>query len=96
MLTWVVYDISKDPTRSKVAKLCKEYGLYRVQKSVFLGQLNRNQVDELGLKSKDMIDLKTDSVYLFPMCEDDFGKVRLLGLGFNRALVNDEIKALIL
>jgi CRISPR-associated protein Cas2 len=96
MLTWVVYDISKNRIRSRVAKLCKEYGLYRVQKSVFLGQMNRNQVDELGLQSKELIDLKTDSVYLFPMCEDDFGKVRLLGLGFSKELVNDEIKALIL
>jgi CRISPR-associated endonuclease Cas2 len=53
MLTWVIYDIVKDKSRTKIAKFCKEYGLYRVQKSCFLGDLNRNEVDELGLKCHD-------------------------------------------
>ena len=39
MLTWVVYDISKDRTRTKIAKRCLDFGLYRVQKSVFLGDI---------------------------------------------------------
>jgi CRISPR-associated protein Cas2 len=96
MLTWAIYDISKDRTRTRIAKFCKGYGLYRVQKSVFLGNLNRNEVDELGLKSKEIMDLETDSLYLFPMCDDDFKKVRLLGQAFDRELVTDELKALIL
>ena len=37
MLTWVLYDIVKDRTRGKAAKACLQSGLYRVQKSVFLG-----------------------------------------------------------
>ena len=37
MLTWVVYDITKDKTRTKVAKRCLDFGLYRVQRSGFLG-----------------------------------------------------------
>jgi crotonobetainyl-CoA:carnitine CoA-transferase CaiB-like acyl-CoA transferase len=35
--TWAIYDISEDKKRSRVAKACKNIGLYRVQKSVFLG-----------------------------------------------------------
>jgi len=96
MLTWVIYDIVKDKTRTRIAKYCREYGLYRVQKSAFLGNLNRNEVDELGLKCKELMDLDTDSLYLFPMCDEDFKKVRLLGEAFNRALVTDQIRALIL
>ena len=42
MLVWVIYDISENRIRSRVAKLCKNYGLFRVQKSAFLGDLNRN------------------------------------------------------
>ncbi|MGB9601063.1 MAG: CRISPR-associated endonuclease Cas2, partial [Myxococcota bacterium] len=53
MLVWVIYDISEDKKRNKVAKFCKEYGLYRVQKSAFLGDINRNQFDELMLKCKE-------------------------------------------
>jgi len=38
MLTWVIYDISDDNIRAHTADVCKKYGLYRVQKSCFLGE----------------------------------------------------------
>ena len=31
-LVWVLYDIQKDKARTKVAKTCKEAGLYRAPK----------------------------------------------------------------
>ena len=40
MLTWVIYDISDDNIRTHSADVCKKYGLYRVQKSCFLGEIN--------------------------------------------------------
>jgi CRISPR-associated protein Cas2 len=91
MLTWVVYDISKDRTRTKVAKRCLDFGLYRVQKSVFLGDLQSNRIDEILLFSREMLDLETDSVYIFPMCRPDFDRVRIVGQGFDRELVADEV-----
>lgn len=91
MLTWVVYDIVATPKRSKIAKACKGYGLYRVQKSVFLGDINHNQIDELALRCEDIMEKEKDSVYIFPMCEDDFKKVRLLGQAFDKNLVSDKI-----
>lgn len=94
MLVWVVYDITKDKPRSRVAKICKDYGLYRVQKSAFLGDMNRNQIDELILKFKELVDTESDSVYIFPMCEDDFKKVKIIGIAFDKELISDELKAL--
>ena len=91
MLTWVVYDISKNKTRRKVAKHCLDFGLYRVQKSVFLGEVPPNRVDEILLFSRDLLDLETDSVYIFPMCREDFDKVHIVGQGFDRPLVADEV-----
>ena len=41
-----------------------------------------------------MIDHDQDSVYVFPMCQDDFKKVELLGQAFDKAMVNDEISSL--
>jgi CRISPR-associated protein Cas2 len=35
------------------------------------------------------IDEDTDSVYLFPFCQEDFRAVRVLGQGFDKKLVND-------
>jgi CRISPR-associated protein Cas2 len=94
MLVWVVYDIVNDRVRTKVAKTCKGYGLYRVQKSAFLGDINRNQIDELVLRCKEITNTEKDSVYIFPMCEDDFKKVKMIGIPFDKDLVADEVKAL--
>ncbi|MCP4346282.1 MAG: CRISPR-associated endonuclease Cas2 [Desulfobacterales bacterium] len=91
MLVWVIYDISNDKVRTRVAKNCKNAGLYRVQKSVFLGDIERNRIDELHIQCEEIIDRETDSVYVFPMCEDDFKKVKTAGNAFDRELVSDEI-----
>jgi CRISPR-associated protein Cas2 len=91
MLTWVIYDISKDRTRTKIAKRCLDFGLYRVQKSVFVGDIEANRVQEIILASTELMDQKTDSVYVFPMCREDFDKVRIVGQGFDRKMVADEI-----
>lgn len=93
MLVWVIYDIVKNKTRSRVAIYCKGYGLYRVQKSVFLGTLNKNEIDELSLQCDNIIDKSEDSVYIFPMCDEDFKKVKLLGQAFDKKMVKDEIIA---
>jgi CRISPR-associated protein Cas2 len=90
-LLWVIYDIADDKTRGRVAKACKGKGLYRVQKSAFLGTLNRNQIDELRIICEDLIDGDVDSLYIFPMCEDDFKKVKLLGQAFDKKLVSAEL-----
>lgn len=96
MLVWVIYDIVDDRKRTRIAKVCKDKGLYRVQKSAFLGTLNKNQIDELKIMCEDIIDKEVDSVYIFPMCDDDFKKVKLLGQAFDKNLVTDEVRALFL
>jgi len=94
-LVWVIYDITKNKIRRKVIKATEEAGLYRVQKSVFLGATNRTQLDEMIMKVKDLIEVETDSVYIFPMCEPDFKKVITAGQAFDKKLVTDEVKALL-
>ncbi len=91
MLTWVVYDIADDRTRTRVSNRCLDFGLSRVQKSVFLGEIDPNRIEEVILFSKDLLDETTDSVYVFPMCREDFEKVRIVGQGFDRETVADEI-----
>jgi len=93
-MVWVIYDIVEDKTRNKVAKVCLKKGLYRVQKSVFLGTLNANQRDSLSLECEVLIDPEVDSVYVFPMDDASFKKVKLLGQAFDKKLVKDEVLAL--
>ena len=91
MLAWVIYDISSDKTRRKVIKVCKNTGLYRVQKSVFLGEIEENDFDELKLIIEDLIDLDNDSVYVFPMSKKGLNQAGLIGQAFDKELVTDEI-----
>ena len=90
MLVWVIYDIADDKRRGGVAKLCKGYGLYRVQKSAFLGDLNRNEADSIALECEERIE-ETDSVFVFPMCDDCYKKIKLIGEGFDKDLISDTI-----
>jgi CRISPR-associated protein Cas2 len=94
MLVWFIYDITDNRTRRDIIKIAKKSGLYRVQKSVFLGNIDRNTMDEAVLQSEEILDTETDSLYVFPMCKQDFQSVILRGQAFDKKLVSDEVKAL--
>lgn len=96
MIAWVLYDIKNDKARTKVAKICKQSGLYRVQFSVFLGTIDRNMKDSLQLQIEELINEDTDSVYIFPMSKNELQETVLLGQAFDKKLVSDEVKALFL
>ncbi len=90
MLVRVIYDISDDRIRGKVAKICKGYGLYRVQKSAFLGDLNRNETESIALECEELIE-EADSVFVFPLCDDCFKKIKLIGMEFDKNLISDKV-----
>ncbi len=94
MIIWVLYDIKNDRNRTKVAKLCKLAGLYRVQFSVFLGTLSSHEKDTLRLQIEDYIDEEIDKVYIFPMNKTELQQTELLGQAFDKDLVSDEVRAL--
>ena len=55
-LVWVIYDIVENKVRTKIVNICKGVGLYRVQKSVFLGDLGSNARDSIILEFESIID----------------------------------------
>ena len=91
LILWVMYDISDDKVRSSISKICLDEGMYRVQKSISLGELDNNIVDELKLRFEDMIDENVDSVYLLPTSKDELNSAGLLGQAFDKELVSDEL-----
>ena len=91
MLVWVMYDIADDKIRRKAIKICKNVGLYRVQKSIFLGDIEENDFDEVKLRLEDTVDLKNDSVYVFTMSKKEWNKAGRIGQAFDKELVTDEI-----
>lgn len=94
MIVWVLYDIENDRARSRVAKFCKQAGLYRVQYSVFLGTLSDNEKDSLELQIEPEINPDKDKVYLFPMSRTELQQTSVLGQGLDKKLVTDQVKAL--
>ncbi len=71
MMCLVVYDIPETPIRTKVADICLDYGLQRIQFSAFLGDLNRNRQEELLLKIRRRIGRHDANVQLFAIGERD-------------------------
>lgn len=99
MNIWVIYDIASgkdgDKRRRKIIKQIELFGLYRVQKSVFFGEIEKNRLDELTIFSEELIDAEKDSVYLFPMCRDDFKDVKIIGKGFDMDFVSGNTETVI-
>lgn len=94
MIVWVMYDIEKDKTRTRAAKICQQSGLYRVQYSVFLGVMEKNEFDSLHLQLEELIDEAKDSIYMFPMSKDELKQTVLLGQAFDKDFVTDEVRSL--
>jgi CRISPR-associated protein Cas2 len=94
MVVWVLYDIENDKNRTKVSKICKQVGLYRVQYSCFVGTLTNNEKDTLTLQLEELINPEIDKVYIFPMNQTELKQTILLGQAFDKKLINDEVRAL--
>jgi len=76
----ISFDITDDRKRYRAVKILLEYG-YRVQKSVFEGFINKERVQECRKKLVSVIDPKTDSVRIYPLCGDCEAKVAIEGCG---------------
>ncbi len=70
--TLLIYDVPDDRLRNRIADLCLDYGLDRIQYSAFLGQLRRTHQEELMMKIKKQIGKKPANVQLVPICEKDW------------------------
>lgn len=89
-----MYDIENDRARTRVAKYCKQAGLYRVQYSVFLGTLDKDRKDTLELQIEEEINEEKDKVYIFVMSKNELQSSVLMGQAFDKKMVTDEVRAL--
>lgn len=67
----VIYDIVEDKLRNKIADICLDYGLQRIQYSAFFGELTHNQKEELFKKVKRLMGEKEGNIQIYPICEKD-------------------------
>jgi len=68
----VVYDISDDSTRTKVADICGDYGLDRIQYSVFQGELQRVHQEELMDRIQKRLSKRPGKISLYQVCARDW------------------------
>jgi len=67
----LIYDIEEDGIRTRIADICLDYGLERIQFSAFFGRLNRNRRQELSLRVQAEIGSRSARVRVIPVCEED-------------------------
>ena len=80
MFVLISYDIQDDKKRMKVSKLLENYGT-RVQYSVFECLITREQLKTIKEKTKKIIDLNTDSIRFYSICESCVSRIEITGVG---------------
>ena len=63
----VMYDITQEKARRQIDKILKNYGI-RMQKSFFKCELKTGELTDIVKRINEIIDAKTDSVLMYPIC----------------------------
>lgn len=71
MITLVIYDIPDDRVRNRMAEVCKDYGMERIQYSAFRGNLNHNRRQELIQRLRRTLGKREGNVQVWPVCDKD-------------------------
>jgi len=77
--TIVIYDITDDRLRTRVAKALMDYGCVRIQKSAFYGSMNHNTREKLRLRLEKLMHDQEGNIQFYPMCSKCFGLMESIG-----------------
>lgn len=66
----VIFDVQEDKVRNKVADVCLNYGLERIQYSAFFGKISRNHRQELALRIQGEIGKAVARVRIIPVLQE--------------------------
>lgn len=94
MVYCVAYDIVNDKVRRQVVKLCKQTGLMRIQKSIFIGKTESFRIKNLENEVKAMIDSKRDRFLIAPFDNLAFQQLQFLGFQPDKKLLAHEIQVM--
>lgn len=74
----IFYDIVKTKDRNNIVEILENYGFYRLQFSVYIGNVKSNKVDTLSVELSSKI-RETDLLYIVPFTESAYKNVQTLG-----------------
>lgn len=81
VIFFVMYDIEDDKVRKEVAKYLEKKGCVRVQKSIFLAELDRARYREIAQALKEVNEIydNEDSILLVPVSTDQVQAMKMIG-----------------
>lgn len=75
----VVYDVSDDRARQKLAEALMRHGLKRIQRSAFAGSLPWSRMKDVAREAEAIIDGSKDVVHIIPLGEREWGSRIVIG-----------------
>lgn len=75
---WLLYDISNNHKRDRMARLCKDYGLIRMQRSCFFGEIDREKMEKLHAEIEVLLE-RDDSAFLIPVTKATAQQTKVWG-----------------
>lgn len=96
MRAWIVYDIAQNRRRQHVVRICRDFGLIRAQKSVFVGVIEDDRLGYFQNLLQQEIEADEDSLFILPTNKRLIEGGKYLGLGFDKALAMRETEVLFL
>lgn len=79
-MTLIIYDITNDRLRTRLADYLKSRGLKRIQKSAFIGPLTDSERKEIAAKIYKMIKGQKANVQIFPLTWASYKHRLILGI----------------
>lgn len=68
----LIYDITDNRIRTKVADMCMDYGMNRIQYSAFVGDLQRTYQKELMKRAIAQLGKRSGKIYLYCIGEREW------------------------
>ncbi len=75
----VVYDVSNDADRLRLSKRLQSMGLSRIQRSAFVGAMQRAKVRDIARMASSIINHETDVVHVVTVPENEWNRTIVLG-----------------
>ncbi|MFC1238187.1 CRISPR-associated endonuclease Cas2 [Treponema vincentii] len=78
MIYYIAYDISDTDARTQTAKQLESLGT-RIQHSLFMCEMNPDQMEAVFKQLSALIDPECDSLHIYPVCKECLLRQKMLG-----------------
>ncbi len=80
MLTLIIYDITEDEVRLRVADFLKGKGLKRIQKSAFIGDLTSSQKADIEAGLRRLVKNARANIQIYPLTPASYNMRVVIGV----------------